>query len=459
MYKEFLLTGEEKRYEVYFDKLGKWFGYSLYKPYKDNISIMFRDITESLISKQRMKLLNRAIEQSPGMVIITDTNGNIEYVNPKTISITGYELSELKGKNVSDMLSADPSKSTSLLDILNTISSSEEWKGEFLNKKKNGELYWASASITAIRDENGAITNYISTQEDTTEKKELYIKLEESNVQLKLLVKELKETQRKLVQQEKMAGIGQLAEGVAHEINNPLAYVISNFDMLENFIVKLKDMEKYYKELLKGNCIQSNIEYLRNFWKKNKMDFIFSDIDDLFEDTNEGLVRIGKIVKALRMYSREGREEEFNHYDLNKSIENILLMMNSEIKYHAKIVKKLSELPLVYASEDEVNQVLMNIINNALYAIKAKKSEDLGTIIISTYTEQGHVFITIEDNGIGITEENINKIFDPFFTTKQVGEGTGLGLSICYDIIVNKHQGEIYVESKLNKGTKFIIKL
>ena len=290
-------------------------------------------------------------------------------------------------------------------------------------------------------------------------------KLEERNIELKETLTQLREIQNQMIQQEKMAGIGQLAAGIAHEINNPLGYVMSNFDTLKKYI---KIYDEFIEELLdrvnkkanEGNIHHYNEELaLNESLLLRKFNLIKDDMPDLIYDSKQGIDRIHKIITGLRMFSRKDDSENIEEYDINEGIENTLLVANNEIKYYAKVIKNFGQIPSVKVIPVEINQVFINIIVNAVSAIKEKTPDNQGTITINTFEEEEYVCCTIEDTGTGISPQIITEIFNPFFTTKPVGQGTGLGLSISYDIINNKHHGKLEVQSNLGEGTVFTIKL
>lgn len=285
-----------------------------------------------------------------------------------------------------------------------------------------------------------------------------YEKLENAN-------RELKEMQSQLVQSEKLASIGQLAAGVAHEMNTPVGFVASNFHTLENYVNKFRELLEMYDELVGKIGTLGEAELLneagaiRQIRDNIQMDFILGDIRGLFDDSREGLGRVTNIIQNLRDFSRVDRTEEFDAYSLNDGIKTTLVVAGSEIKYDADVKMDLSEVPFVFCSSGQINQVFLNILVNAAQAIKSQRRDKRGTITIRTYATQGQVVCEISDDGPGIHPGNLSKVFDPFFTTKPVGEGTGLGLSVSYDIIVTKHGGELLVDSTVGEGTKFTIKL
>ncbi len=269
--------------------------------------------------------------------------------------------------------------------------------------------------------------------------------------------------QSQLVQQEKMAGIGQLSAGIAHEINNPLGYTQSNLNTLKKYLAKIK----FFLETLRNlestlqtenqEAIQRLIADIHASRKKNKIDVIYDDMEDIISESISGLYRIEKIVKSLLGFSRSSINSELEDYDLNKGLTDTLAIANNEIKYFAKVIEDLGTIPYIKAAGGSINQVLLNLILNAVHAIKETAQE--GILTLKTFEKDGYICCEITDNGIGIPETNFEHIFTPFFTTKPVGMGTGLGLSIAYDIIVNKHAGRIEVASELGKGTTFTISL
>jgi Signal transduction histidine kinase regulating C4-dicarboxylate transport system len=277
-------------------------------------------------------------------------------------------------------------------------------------------------------------------------------------------IEETHKLQAQLIQKEKMAGVGQLSAGIAHEINNPLGFVQSNMETLQKYMDKIQELNNWYQNLMRvsernteDEWLQEQIQNIRYYVSKNNMNFIFQDINEILPETADGLNRISKIVYSLLGFSRKGMEGTSVDYDLNKGIIDTLTIANNEIKYYAEVKKQLEEIPFIKTFSGEINQVILDIILNSVYAIKVKGER--GVIGIHTYACEEYVNCEISDNGIGMEEAVVNKIFEPFFTTKPVGDGTGLGLSIAYDIIVNRHYGQIIVQSEVGKGSTFIIRL
>jgi signal transduction histidine kinase len=271
-----------------------------------------------------------------------------------------------------------------------------------------------------------------------------------ANEELTDLNRKLSDAQDKLVQSEKLASIGQLAAGVAHEINNPIGFIFSNFGTLEKYLGQLFGMLAAYEEAepaLAGTPAAARLLRLR---EEIELDYLKDDIPALMAESKDGIQRVRKIVQDLKDFSRVDARQEWEWVSLHTGIDSTLNIVNNEIKYKADVVKQYGELPDVECLPSELNQVFMNLLVNAAHAISAER----GTITIKTGTQHDEAWVEISDNGCGIPAENLKRIFDPFFTTKPVGKGTGLGLSLSYGI-VKKHGGRIEVTSEPGRGTAF----
>lgn len=256
----------------------------------------------------------------------------------------------------------------------------------------------------------------------------------------------LEQANRQLLQSEKLAAIGQLAAGVAHEINNPVGYVYSNLQSLGTYLedlFRLTDAVDAGASLEDLQAIKKNIDY----------SFLKDDLKDLLAESREGIERVKTIISAMKDFSHID-DEEFKLADVHRGIETTLNVVNNELKYKATVIREFGALPEVECISSQINQVVMNLLVNAAHAI-----EDFGEIIVRTRCDGDWAIIEVEDNGKGIAEENLHRIFEPFFTTKPVGKGTGLGLSLSFNI-VQKHNGNITVEhAATGKGTCFRISL
>jgi len=254
----------------------------------------------------------------------------------------------------------------------------------------------------------------------------------------------LQEVQQQLIHSERMASIGQLAAGVAHEINNPIGYVHSNLGSLQEYLNNLFGLIELYQGVVYGSTAVSPERRAEIDRHKRSIDydFLLHDLPQLLSESREGIDRVRRIVQDLRDFSRVDRVEAWSLYDLHRGLDSTIGIVWNEIKYKAQLHKEYGNLPLVECLPSQINQVFMNILVNAAQAL-----EDNGEIRVRTGHDNATVWIEISDTGTGIAAENLPRIFDPFFSTKPVGKGTGLGLSISYGI-VKKHQGDIQVQSK-----------
>lgn len=272
------------------------------------------------------------------------------------------------------------------------------------------------------------------------------------------LSRQLSEAQQQLMQAERLASIGQLAAGVAHEINNPVGYVFSNIGTLERYVADLFRMLTAYEAAepqLAGTAAAAELASLR---EEIELSYLKEDIPTLMAETLEGVRRVRKIVQDLKDFSRVDQRQDWEWTDLHQGLESTLNIVNNEIKYKADVRREYGRLPEVQCLAPEVNQVFMNLLVNAAHAIDKPR----GVIVVRT----GHdevanppaVWVEIEDDGCGIAPDALPRIFDPFFTTKAVGQGTGLGLSLSYGI-VRKHDGSIQVSSTPGQGSRFRVTL
>jgi len=385
---------------------------------KENLEFKVKERTHELekeidirrSAEASMRKLSYAIEQSPSVVIITDINFNIEYVNPMFTQISGYSLEEVIGQNP-DFLNFSDYSSKMQKEVKKRILAYQIYQTVFHNKKKDGNEYWVSASISGIKNEDGILTNILEVQQDITQEKEL---------------------QEQLVQAQKLESIGTLAGGVAHDFNNILSVV------------------------------QGYSEYLLS--KLDKDDRIYPMIQDIKEASNRGASLTGQLLA----FSRK-QIVQMTVLDLNDLLVNIKKMLIRLMSEDVNISLVLEEyLWKVEADPGQMDQILMNMAVNSSHAMP-----EGGSMIIRTGNieikqsdpeynrksgEGEFVFLSIKDTGCGMDEITLSRIFDPFFTTKLMGKGTGLGLSVVYGI-VEQHKGWINVQSIPNKGTEFVIYL
>lgn len=277
-------------------------------------------------------------------------------------------------------------------------------------------------------------------------------RLQDEYTALARVTKELEITHRQLIQSDKMAAIGQLAAGVAHEINNPIGFVNANLGTLKNYVSTFVDLLNFYEQIT-DELPKPVQDKLQTYRQQIEIDYVKSDIVDLLAESGEGLDRVKQIIQDLKTFARAD-DAVLVEADLVRGIESTLNVVWNELKYKTRVHKEFADnMPLVRCVPAQINQVLMNILVNAAHAI-----EKSGDIWIRTGFDAHQVWIEIEDNGCGMSSEVLSKVFEPFFTTKPVGEGTGLGLSLAYNIIQN-HKGGILVTSTPGKGSCFRIEL
>ena len=290
--------------------------------------------------------------------------------------------------------------------------------------------------------------------------KAMEARIEQRNLVLRKALVDLKESQTQLVQSEKMASLGQMVAGVAHELNTPLGYVTNNVQLLRELSLPLLQLATAQAEL--ADCLAdpscdeprlaAALDSAATSRAQAAPELLAEDLQQLFADTGYGLGQIAELVVGLKDFARLDRAMS-EQVDLNDCIRSALLIARNNLKDKAEVLQQLGELPAIACAPSQINQVLLNLLNNAAQAI-----DGFGRIQVKTWAEADYVLISIEDSGRGMSAEVQKRIFDPFFTTKPVGEGTGLGLSISFKIIQD-HGGTIRVASVLGRGTRFVLRL
>ncbi len=394
-----------------------------------------RVLASSLVERNHIDLNVLFAESGEEALEIIDSN-NIDIVLLDIImpGMGGIEtLKQIKGV---------PSRSEIKVLMYSTVSEKDYFKKcfelgatDFIHKPIE-EVEYLSRLKSSIRQKK--LEN--ETKEYIKEIKEQKIKISDANIQL--------------MQQEKMAGIGQLAAGVAHEINNPLGFIASNFAVLRDYVGKFCEA---YKISMSGEEPKQIYKKVYSYYEEEDFEYIFEDINDLLNETSIGLNRVTEIVKSLRNFSKIDRSESYDSYDLNQGLKDTLLIARNRIEDKVSLEVEYGDIGIIEAYGSQVNQVLLNIVLNSIEAVSEKHNDNKGSVNIKTYIENNYVVVSFKDDGIGIDEEHISSLFNPFYTTKPVGEGLGLGLSMSYDIIINKHHGKIDVVSDPGVGTEFLI--
>ncbi|MDX9737256.1 MAG: PAS domain-containing protein [Azonexus sp.] len=333
-----------------------------------------------------------------------------------------------------------------------TASGAPGYEQEYRLITASKQVIWVVDRTQVTRDQHGLPLCYDGVLTDISERRQQQLLLAENLAHQQQLNKRLEEATNQLLQSEKMASIGQLAAGIAHELNNPIGFVHSNLGTLDGYINDMMTIVDAYASILAAQGEDSpGLKAIAQLRDERDFDFMREDIFNLLTESKDGIGRVRKIVQDLKTFSRVG-EQDWQEADLHQGLDSTLNIVWNELKYKCQVVKEYGELPPVYCLISQLNQVFMNLLVNAGHAIEHK-----GTITLrSGRLGSDRVFIEIADTGCGIAPDKQHRIFEPFFTTKPVGKGTGLGLSVSYNI-VKRHQGEITVTSTPGQGTTFRI--
>jgi PAS domain S-box-containing protein len=419
-----------------------------------------RDISER---KQTQEVLERAKHEFEviyqgmvdGILIADQETHKFVRANPAACVMFGYTEAEFLTKGVGDI---HPTEHLSMV-VGHFVAQAEgrEVIAESLPcLHKNGTVFYADIGANSIVYNNRPCQ--VGFFRDVTKRKQAEEALARNMVQLADMNRRLQENQIQLIQSEKMASFGQLAAGVAHEINNPVGFVMSNLGALQGYVAIFKKLLDFYDQLVvalhAGNIPQQEtlLREIEKIRSEEELSFILKDVDELLKESYNGAERVKDIVQNLTRFVRLD-EAKMKEADINDGIEVTLKVIGNELKYKCQVHKKLEPLPPLLCYPSQLNQVFLNLLVNAAQAISEK-----GDIFIETRATDKEIIIRIADTGRGIAPEHIPKLFTPFFTTKPAGKGTGLGLSISQGII-QKHHGFIHAESELGKGATFTIHL
>jgi PAS domain S-box-containing protein len=437
-----------------------------------------KSLAHTLIeSRNKLRIV---IDSQKEEIVSLDRDMTIVSVNKAFAHRMKSSPQDVVGKNYFDKTVSEYNfcSDNSILSLVaNVFENGSEVKKLFTTVDANGNATYLQISCLPIHDEFKKVFQVVIVSQDITEERrntekirslneqllETSAKIETRNAELKNTLKRLEDTQAQMIQSEKMAFIGQLAAGVAHEINNPTGFVSSNLKTLLNYHNDIAQLiEKYHKLIVElesaGNKnkipepIKKGIHKIKSFEGDIDIGYLMEDVTDLIDECRQGTDRIKKIVMDLKDFAHPG-EDRIQSMDINSRLESTLNVVNNEIKYKATVKRDFYDIPAIKGHPQQLNQVFMNILVNAVQAIEKK-----GEIVVKTRHVNEHVEIKISDTGCGIPQENLDKIFDPFFTTKAVGKGTGLGMNIAYNI-VKKHNGAIEADSEVGKGTTFTIKI
>jgi len=405
------------------------------------------DIAERKLSQAALqdseRWLRGILDAQTDAVFVISPERVIVDVNEAGQQVTGYSRAEIVNQSTA-IAHVDQAHYERFGEHLREVLQGKPVTVEFNLKRKSGEIFPAEVRVSALAGEGGTVAGIVTVIRDITVQKQADAALRSSHAELEGAYRHLEEAQSHLLQSEKLASIGQLAAGVAHEINNPIGYVYSNLGSLEQYLKELFEVLAAYE-----SSVTDPPAPVREVTQRIDVGFLKEDIPALMGESREGITRVKKIVQDLKDFSHVDASDEWQFSDLHKGLDSTLNIVNNEIKYKAEVAKEFGDLPEVECLASQLNQVFMNLLVNAAHAI-----EERGTITIRSGAVEDQVWVEIADSGKGIPAENLKRIFDPFFTTKPIGKGTGLGLSLSYGI-VQKHRGRIEVESEVGKGTTF----
>ena len=418
----------------------------------NQVGVSFENITQRKLTDEALRKSEEKHRQlievmNEGFAILS-REGIITYANRRLCDMMGYSCGELIDRPTTDFLDE-----TNVENMQNHVSSRTEGKNrpyEVEWVKKNGEILPTIVSPMPLFDEAGEFTGNVAVLTDISELKRIEKELIEKNEQLEEALNRAEEMQTHLILTEKMASLGQITAGVAHEIKNPLGFIKGNISPLKRDVTDLLLLLEKYEAVVREQNLQDRFPEIETL--KNEMDFdeTVSEIHLLMKGIQEGAGRTTQIVKSLGNFSRMD-DEQIATGNIHEGIDSTLTLLSSEIGAGITIKKEYGDLPDIECFPGKLNQVFMNILSNAIQAIDGK-----GEISIETALEDKNVVISVRDSGKGMPGEVRKRIFEPFFTTKKMGKGSGLGLAISYNIIT-QHHGKISVDSEPGEGTEFII--
>ncbi|WP_413199355.1 PAS domain S-box protein [Nostoc piscinale] len=413
-----------------------------------------RDISQRKQAEKEQRRLTTILEATTDIIGIADVNGNNCYLNQAGQKMLGIPASETDKFHISEVVE------TSMLakfqkESLPTLLQKGIWSGESKLLSRSGEQVPISQVMIAHKNEQGEIEFLSMIARDIRDRLQIEAQLRQQAENLAQTLKELQRTQAQMVQAEKMSSLGQLVAGVAHEINNPVNFIHGNLTHLEEHTEDLLQVINLYQAM--------NLPEFETLSEEIDLDYIQQDLPKILQSMKIGTQRIRQIVLSLRNFSRMD-EAEFKEVDIHEGIDSTLMILQHRLKEkpqfpEIQVIRDYGSLPLVECYAGQLNQVLMNILTNAIDALEmGTRKDELPTITIRTAViDANWVTIAIADNGMGMSEQIQKQIFNPFFTTKPVGKGTGMGMSISYQIITEKHAGKLECYSQPGQGTEFVI--
>jgi PAS domain S-box-containing protein len=416
--------------------------------------------------REQLSLRDHALDATPSFFFITEhtaTEPIIVYCNKVVAEHHGVAREALIGKSADAVTQWSSRHKDYRANLTATLRAGATFHYEDEVTRLDGSTYWAGISIRPLFDGAGNLTHSVAIGADITAKREERRKKQELQDKL---IEEMNERQRMVMElqlAQKLESVGRLAAGVAHEINTPIQYVSDSVHFLRDAYEDLNGLldgwRRAFGTLPPSPARELLTLELERLAKQYAPDYVRAEVPPAFERTFHGLERVTNIVKAMKEFAHPDSDEQ-SPADLNHAIQTTLLVASNEYKYVAVVETDFGDLSPVTCNIGEMNQVFLNLIVNAAHAIEeAGRDMNTGKITIRTETCDAFAVIHLSDNGCGIPPENLGKVYDPFFTTKEVGRGTGQGLAISHSIVVDKHGGDISVQSEVGVGTSFVLRL
>ena len=434
------------------------------------IVAMVLDITERMQIEEGMKQAQNELEYQKkamdehAIVSVLCKDECLQSVNQKFIDISGFSRDELIGGNVFIGAAGEQTEEF-YAEMSAQLQSGEVWHGELCNSRADGKPYWTKTTITPFFDIKGRIEKFISISTDFTAQKLAEQELRAKTLEVEQAHRELADSHSQALQSEKLASVGQLAAGIAHEINTPIQFVGDNTRFLQEAFEDMAELIALYQShctaFLDGKAERETAETAMHKSDEIDIEYLIEEAPNAINQSLEGIERVTTIVRSMKDFSHPGSNQK-ELININDAIESTMTVCRNEWKYDAELITDFDPtLTAVPCYVGEFNQVILNIIVNAAHAIHDERgnSEKLGTINIATRQQDEFAEIRIQDDGAGMPEDVRKRIFEPFYTTKGVGKGSGQGLAIAYSVIVDKHHGTIDVDSEPGKGTTFTIRL
>lgn len=428
--------------------------------------------TEIALANEKA-LVRSIFDTIPDLIFHKDQDSIYQGCNKAFASFLGKSEGQIHDMNDFDFFKTDTAIRFQEQDR-QVLDKAESARNEEWVNYPDGRKVLLDTVKTPFYSSAGNVLGLIGVSRDITARKEMELELVKTRDSLRLAnetledrvqerTRKLKELHSQMVMQEKMASIGQLAAGIAHELNNPINYVHTNFATLIEDVTDLNEVLTIYRNFFNDKAVaeqfSNDLAAIRKKEEELRIDFIVDDIKVIFSESEEGFRRISRIIASMRDFSHTGQDDEKVYFDINKGLEDTLIIARNIYKYHAKLKLDLADLPQIKCLPEQLNQVFLNLIINCAQALAGYEQEEPGVITIRSWHDKKDIYCEISDNGPGIAENILPRIFEPFFTTKDVGKGTGLGLSISYDIIVNRHNGKITALNSPGGGAVFNIQL